>query len=208
MISTLLFDFGGVFTYSPFAKVEEFGRARGAAPGQFPRILFGAYHEDSDHPWHRLERGEISLEDARQGIMALGREQELEVDLYEVLGSLPRDGGVRQALVDKVGELKRSGYRLAIITNNVREFSDAWRSLIPVDELFDEVVDSCVEGVRKPDASIFELALRRMGDVAPEQALFLDDHPANVKAAEQLGIRSILVDEDDSRVIAELDEHL
>ncbi len=208
MITTLFFDFGGVFTYSPFAKVEEFGQSRGAAPGQFAGILFGAYHEDSDHPWHRLERGEISLEDARTGILELGRECDLEVDLYQVFGSLPRDGGVRQRLVDKVVELKQANYRLAIITNNVREFSDAWRSLIPVDELFDEVVDSCVEGVRKPTASIFELALARMGNVSPQESLFLDDHPANVKAAEQLGIRGILVDEDDSRVIAELDSYI
>jgi epoxide hydrolase-like predicted phosphatase len=208
MINTLFFDFGGVFTYSPFSKVDEYGRAQGAQPGVFPRILFGAYHEDSDHPWHRLERGEISLEEARTGILELGREHSLEVDLYEVLASLPRDGGVRQRLVDKVGDLRQAGYRLAIITNNVREFSDAWRSLIPVEDLFDEVVDSCVEGVRKPGATIFELALQRMGDVSPEHSLFLDDHPANVKAAEQLGIRSILVDEDDGRVIAEIDEHL
>ena len=115
---------------------------------------------------------------------------------------------MRQRLVDKVVELKQANYRLAIITNNVREFSDAWRSLIPVDELFDEVVDSCVEGMRKPAASIFELALARMGNVSPQESLFLDDHPANVKAAEQLGIRSILVDEDDSRVIAELDSYI
>lgn len=208
MISTIFFDFGGVFTYSPFAKVDEFGRSRGAAPGQFPRILFGAYHEDSDHPWHRLERGEISLEQAREGIMALGQAAGLKVDLYEVLGSLPRDGGVRSRLVDKVAELKQDGYRLAIITNNVREFSDAWRALIPVEELFEQVIDSCVEGVRKPGASIFELALARMGEISPQSALFLDDHPANVQAAEALGIGSILVDEDDERVITELDTWL
>ena len=208
MISTLFFDFGGVFTYSPFSKVDEFGLSRGAEPGQFGRVLFGSYHEDGEHPWHRLERGEISLEDARLAILDLGRSDGLEVDLYEVFGSLPRDGGVRSQLVTKVEELKTAGYRLAIITNNVREFSDAWRSLLPVDELFDEVIDSCVEGVRKPDARIFELALERMGDVTPEDTLFLDDYHANVSAAQRLGMHSILVDEDDQRVIAEIDRHL
>jgi len=206
--TTLFFDFGGVFTYSPFTKVEEFGRDRGAAPGQIVRVLFGDYHEDGDHPWHRLERGEISLEDARLGILELGREAGLEVDLYEVFGSLPRDGGLRVELVEKVAELKLAGYRLAIITNNVREFSEAWRALLPVDELFDAVIDSCVEGVRKPGAAIFELALERMGGVAPSEALFLDDHPANVAAAERLGIPSIRVDEDMARVIGEIDRHL
>lgn len=208
MINTIFFDFGGVFTYSPFTAVDAAGVAKGAQPGQFTEIMFGAYHEDGDHPWHRLERGEITIEDARQGILALGQAQDLEVDLYEIFASLPRDGGLRTELVDKVGQLKAAGYRLAIITNNVREFSDAWRSMMPVDELFDEVIDSCMEGIRKPSPRIFELALERMGVADVAHALFLDDYPANITAAEQLGIRSILVDEDSARVIAEIDESL
>ena len=78
---------------------------------------------------------------------------------------------------------------------------------MPVDDLFDQVIDSSVEGVRKPGSRIFELAMERM-DCSPEQSLFLDDYPANVAAAESLGIRSILVDTDDERVIAEIDRHL
>ena len=208
MINTIFFDFGGVFTYSPFTAIDEVGVARGAQPGQFTEVMFGSYHEDGDHPWHRLERGEITIEDARQGILELGRAQDLDVDLYEIFGSLPRDGGLRTELVDKVGQLKGAGYRLAIITNNVIEFSDAWRSLMPVDELFDEVIDSCMEGIRKPSPQIFELALQRMNVADVANALFLDDYPANIAAAERLGIRSILVGEDSARVIAEIDESL
>ena len=208
MISTIFFDFGGVFTYSPFTTIDELGQSRGAQPGQYTQIMFGSYHDDGEHPWHQLERGEISIEDARQGILELGRQQDMEIDLYEVFGALPRDGGVRHALVDKVAALKDAGYRLAIITNNVLEFSDAWRSLMPVDELFEHVIDSCVEGVRKPNSAIFELALERMGSPPLEQTLFLDDYPANVEAARALGITSILVDTDDARVIGEIDSHL
>jgi len=208
MIKTIFFDFGGVFTFSPFTLIDEIGAARGAAPGEFGRIMFGSYHADGEHPWHRLERGEISLEDARGHILELGRATGHEVDIFEILGSLPRDGGLRSALVDKVAALKEAGYRLAIITNNVREFSDGWRSLLPVDALFEEVIDSCVEGIRKPDPGIFELALTRMGGVDPAHSLFLDDYPANVAAAEALGIRSILVDTDDDGVIAAIDQHL
>ena len=207
-ITTLFFDFGGVFTYSPFTAVDDFGVQRGAEPGQFVEIMFGSYHIDGDHPWHRLERGEISMEEARQAILALGRDHGHEVDLYEVFGSLPRDGGLRSELVDKVGQLKADGYPMAIITNNVREFSDGWRSLFAVDELFSEVIDSSFEGVRKPDAAIFELAMQRMGNVAPEQSLFLDDHPGNVAAAEALGMQAILVGEDMALVISEIDRHL
>lgn len=207
-INTILFDFGGVFTYSPFTALDAYGIARGAQPGQFGQVIFGSYGDDDDHPWHRVERGEITLEEARQGILELGREQGLEVDLYDIFGSLPRDGGLRTSLVDKVEALRQAGYRRAIITNNIREFSDGWRSLLPVDELFEEVIDSSVEGVRKPNPAIFELALQRMGGISAAEALFLDDHPANVAAAEALGIRSILVGEDIEKVIAEIDAQL
>ena len=61
-IKAVLFDFGGVFTDSPFGAVEEHGLSLGAAPGQISDIVFGGYHEDGDHPWHRLERGELSRE--------------------------------------------------------------------------------------------------------------------------------------------------
>ncbi len=207
-ITTVFFDFGGVFTYSPFSAVDDFGVQRGAQPGQFVEIMFGSYHIDGDHPWHQLERGEISMEDARQAIIKLGRDAGQEVDMYEIFGSLPRDGGLRTELVDKVGELKSAGVPMAIITNNVREFSDGWRSLFAVDELFDEVIDSSFEGVRKPDPAIFELALQRMGGVSAQESLFLDDHPANVAAAQALGMQAILVGDDMSQVIAEIDRHL
>ena len=207
-ITTIFFDFGGVFTYSPFSAVDDFGVQRGAQPGQFTEIVFGSYHIDGDHPWHQLERGEISMEVARQAILELGRAAGQEVDVYEIFGSLPRDGGLRTELVDKVGALKVAGAPMAIITNNIREFSDGWRSLFPVDELFVEVIDSSFEGLRKPDPAIFELALERMGGVTAQESLFLDDHPANVAAAEALGMQGILVGEDLARVIAEIDRHL
>jgi putative hydrolase of the HAD superfamily len=86
--------------------------------------------------------------------------------------------------------------KTAVVTNNVREFGDSWRAMLPVAELFDVVVDSAHEGVRKPDPRIFRLALERLGGTAPESAVFLDDFHGNVAAAERLGMRGILVEED------------
>ena len=97
-----------------------------------------------------------------------------------------------------------AGLRTALVTNNIAEFGDAWRSLVPVDELFDVVVDSCHAGVRKPDVRIFELALDALA-VAPERAAYLDDHPANVEAAETLGMHGIVVGEDRLAAFDELD---
>ena len=89
----------------------------------------------------------------------------------------------KQALVDRVRSLKQEGYTTGIITNNVAEFGEGWRGLIPVDELFDFVVDSSSVGVRKPDPRIFQIALEQLADIAPEHVIFLDDYQANVDVA-------------------------
>lgn len=193
-IHAILFDFGGVFMDSPFAAVRAFGARKGIAPERVLELIFGAYDSDTDHPWHRLERGELSLADARAAILSLG-EPEHRIDLFEALGSLTR-ASIRPDVIDIARDARRAGVKTAIVTNNVREFGDGWRSMLPVDELFDAVIDSAHVGVRKPDPRIFALALERLGGVAPEHAVFLDDFHGNVAAAERLGIRGILVEED------------
>ncbi|MBM4245282.1 MAG: HAD family phosphatase [Deltaproteobacteria bacterium] len=193
-VHAVLFDFGGVFMDSPFAAVRAFGTQKGIAPERVLELIFGAYDTDTDHPWHRLERGELSLADAREAILALG-EPDHRIDLFEALGSLIR-ANVRDDVIELVRDTRARGVKTAIVTNNVREFGDGWRSMLPVDELFDVVVDSAHVGVRKPDPRIFQLTLERLGGVAPQGAVFLDDFHGNVSAAERLGMRGILVEED------------
>jgi epoxide hydrolase-like predicted phosphatase len=193
-VQAILFDFGGVFMESPFAAVRAFGARQGIAPERVVELLFGDYDRDTDHPWHRLERGELSLLDARQAIFELGA-PEHRIDLFEALGSL-RNASVRADMIEVARDARAQGVKTAIVTNNVREFGDGWRAMLPVDELFDVVVDSAHVGVRKPDPRIFRMALERLGGTPPEEAVFLDDFHANVAAAERLGMRGILVEED------------
>ena len=77
-----------------------------------------------------------------------------------------------------------------------------------VDELFDLVVDSCEEGVRKPDPAIFRTALDRLGVADPARAIFLDDFEGNLVAARTLGMRVILVGPDPRPALDELAELL
>ncbi len=193
-VQAVLFDFGGVFMPSPFSAVREYGTRQGIDPDRALALLFGAYDRDTDHPWHRLERGELSLIAARQAIMDLGA-PEHRIDLFEALGSL-RDTTVRPDVVQVARDARALGVKTAIVTNNIREFGNGWRAMLPVDELFDAVVDSAHVGFRKPDPRIFRLALERLGGAAPEAAVFLDDFHGNVAAAERLGIRGILVEDD------------
>lgn len=204
-IDAVLFDFGGVFTPSPFEAAEELGSSLGAAPGRVLEIVFGPYHEDTNHPWHRLERGEIPLGEARDAIIALGAAEGIDTDPFQVFARMGAGGGARPPMVERARRIVAHGYRTALVTNNAHEFRDAWRRLVPADELFQVIVDSSEVGVRKPDPRIFELALARLGGIPPERALFLDDAASNVAAAEKLGIRSVLVRSDLADALAALD---
>ena len=169
-MDAVLFDFGGVFTDSPFAAVDAFGVELGVGPPRLREIMFGSYDRDTDHPWHRLERGEITLLDARERIVQLGAREGVEFDPIDVLRRMSGGGGARQLVVDCVEELRREGYLTAIVTNNVIEFREAWTRLIPVENLFDLVIDSSQEGVRKPDRAIYG-SKRFMGRPAIEASL-------------------------------------
>ena len=80
------------------------------------------------------------------------------------------------------------------------EAGDQWRDKVPLDELFDVVVDSSHVGVRKPDPAIYHLTLERLGGLAPEHAVFLDDHPGNIAGAHRAGLHALLVDDADPGV--------
>ncbi len=208
-IDAVLFDFGGVFTASPFRAFTDAGAKLGAEPGQLEAIMFGPYHEDTNHSWHRLERGEISLETAQAEITAEGVRHGLHFDPLEILFSIGGGGGgLREAFVTRVRELRGDGFRTALVTNNVAEFSAHWRALLPVDELFELVVDSSEVGVRKPDPAIYHLALERLGGIAPERAAFLDDLACNVEAATAVGLHGILVGDEPSSALDALDRLL
>lgn len=203
----IFFDFGGVFTASPFHAVTDFAGTLGVEPGLFAGTVFGQYGVDGDHPWHQMERGEITLEDARQKIMALGQERGFEADIYSVFASMGSDGGVNNRLADFAATLRPGGFTTVCVTNNVKEFGEGWRSLIPTAEIFNYIVDSCEEGVRKPEPEIFHIALERAA-VKPEEVLFLDDFEGNLEAAKALGIDGIFVTPDEQKTIADLKQAL
>lgn len=196
----VLFDFGGVLVSSPFDIMES------AGPGVL-ELLVGDYTHDGDHPWHRLERGEMSLADYWADLQDRAAAAGIELDASKLAGFYGQLA-VHEDVVAHVRRLRQAGYRTAIVTNNVKEAGDAWRSKVPLDELFDVVVDSCEVGMRKPGAGIYLLALERLGGVPPERAVFLDDHPANVAGAEAAGLRAILVESDPAGALAELDRVL
>jgi len=207
----VLWDYGGVFSASPFTAVEALGREKGVEPRRFLEAVFGPYDQDTDHPWHRLERGEMELANAREEILTASRQQGFEADPIELFAHMAQAGreqgavGVRHEVVALARRVKAGGHRTAVVTNNAPEFREHWTRSIPVAELFHEIVDSSEVGIRKPSARIFTIALERLGNIAPERAIFVDDHPANVAAAEALGIRGIRMTDDYTVALREIE---
>jgi epoxide hydrolase-like predicted phosphatase len=143
--------------------------------------------------------------------VTLAAESGFEVDPMAVLMAMGGDGLriVRDEVVAAAIAAKASGRKTAIITNNIAEFSDGWRGLFDdLDAMVDVIVDSSAIGLRKPDPAIFRHTLDLLGGIAPENAVFLDDAPGNIAAAEALGIHAILVEDDFAPALRELEDAL
>ena len=94
-----------------------------------------------------------------------------------------------------IGELKKAGYRLYVLSNMSREFIDFLRQQ-EVYANFDGEVISCEEGVAKPMPEIYDLLLNRFSLDAAD-TLFIDDRKENVEAAARKGIQTFHFDRND-----------
>lgn len=205
LIHAVIFDFGGVLASN--GRPTDFTRRfPGHDAGALQRALMGDPSIDSDHPWHRLERGEITMAETRDhSRSALA---ELGVDMPAMPTNEQTSAPVfsfqpNEPVVQLVHDLREAGIKRGVLTNNVREFRDTWRSMLPFDELFDDIVDSHEVGMRKPNPQIYQLALARL-DASAATTAFLDDMAANVEAAVGVGMVGIVVDEDPLAAVAEV----
>jgi epoxide hydrolase-like predicted phosphatase len=206
LIDAVIFDFGGVLASNgrPSDVVKRFPND---PADKVMKVMMGDYGQDTDHPWHRLERGEISMLEYRQQLGPLVLEAGLQP--MAPVGPPPQSNDPQVAsrdgvniqfepntpVIDLVHHLKAAGLRLGVLTNNVREFRDLWWPMLDFANIFDDVVDSHEVGMRKPNRAIYELTLHRLG-VEAHRAAFLDDAQSNVDAASAVGIHGIWVDID------------
>ena len=190
-IEAVVCDFGGVLTtplFEAFASIQEEFGIESEELGGAMRLLT---ERDGENPLFPLERGEVS-EDA---FLA-----KLDTALQELLGRETHVHRFREALfeglkpnppmIELMRELRGRDLRMAMLTNNVREWEPLWRAMLPVDEIFEEVVDSGFVGHRKPERRIYEITIERLG-VPFERCLFVDDLKPNIAAAEELGMRAV-----------------
>jgi putative hydrolase of the HAD superfamily len=204
-VRAVLFDFAGVITGPINVMLHRLAEECGAGVAELSEFLLGDYG-GPETPWHRIERGEISLEELYAWGQTAGAARGWDLDLRTfVIGMAEAE--LRTEVIEAATALRGRGYRTALITNNARELEPVWRPRIPVDDMFDTIVDSSAVGMRKPEPGIFQLTLDRLEVSAPE-AVLLDDMPTNIDAARAFGMHAIQVGPESAAALGELDRLL
>jgi len=203
-VQAVVSDFGGVLTtplMDAFRRVQD---DIDVPLDAYPRAFAHSLEHDGEHPLYALERGEIAegefIARLERGMEAvLGRPISLHGFGERLMAALDTN----HELLDHYRGLRDRGIRLALCTNNVREWEPLWRPKLPVDELFEFVVDSAFVGTRKPEPEIYAIVLDRIG-LPGSACAFVDDVEVNVAGAEAAGMRGVHF-ADTAQAIAALD---
>ena len=191
-IRTVISDFGGVLTTPLLRSFLAFQDETGIPFEALGRAMQHAAERDGAYPLFELEKGRITEEDFLELLRTelepeLGHRPELHRFREIYFDALDPN----QPMVELMRSLRDRGYRMALLTNNVREWEPLWRSMLPVDQIFEVIVDSGFVGTRKPEREIYELTLERLGGQAPEECLFVDDVEEHCAAARELGMTTV-----------------
>jgi putative hydrolase of the HAD superfamily len=201
-VKAVISDFGGVLTTPLLGSFVALQDEIGIEPGTLGRAMQRIAEHEGEHPLFELERGRVSEADFLEN---LSRELEPELGHRPQLHRFSEiyfDAlGVNEPMIGVMGRAKESGFRMALLTNNIREWEPLWRAMLPVDEIFELVVDSAFVGMRKPEPGIYELTVERLGDgIEAVDCLFVDDVEVNIEAARDLGMQTVHFQSNDQAI--------
>ncbi|XP_069611155.1 acyl-CoA dehydrogenase family member 10 [Ranitomeya imitator] len=187
----VVFDMGGVLLPSPFSLAKDWEIRNNVPPGTIKEaILTGG----DGGPWMKYMRGELS---AQGFVQEFGNQCSKitghPVPVHSFLSDLTGKEMAKQlpAMTEAIQCIKAEGLKTAVLSNNF--FVHSGESFLPIDRSqFNVIIESCIEGICKPDPLIYQLCVERLG-VQPTETIFLDDIGQNLKAAAQLGFHTIKV---------------
>jgi putative hydrolase of the HAD superfamily len=178
--SALLIDWGGVLTTSLFASFQ----AHCLRAQIDPAKLMGRFRDDREarQLLIELETGKLAEEDFEVELARL-----LEVEPDGLIDGMFAGVEADTAMVAAVRRAREAGIRTALVSNSwgVHRYPHDL-----MDKLFDGVVISGEEGIRKPAKRMYELGAQRAG-VRPEDCVFVDDLPFNLTPAQEMGMATI-----------------
>jgi len=199
----VIFDLGGVVFPSPIDVFRSYEQEHGLPHRFLSEVVLTDVEGGA---WARLERGELTVAEFCTEFESECAAAGERIDATALMGAVAGGFDPRPEMVRALRTLRVRGLRTGALTNNwAAEPGDAGeRGLTTLADLFDTVVESAVEGLRKPDPRIYELVCARL-EVSPEESVFLDDLGVNLKAARALGMTTIKVG-DPAAALAELAE--
>ena len=193
MIKAVFWDFGGVITSSPFESFNRFEKENNI-PENFLRRVNST--NPDDNAWAKLERSEVDLIKFNELFLEESKKLGHAVPGKEVIDLLK--GEVRPQMISALKSIKNRMIQ-ACLTNNIQAKDKAFEGNVSasgkhdeVMQLFDFVIESSKENVRKPDPEFYLLACKR-AKIEPNEAIFLDDLGINLKPAKELGMTTIKV---------------
>jgi putative hydrolase of the HAD superfamily len=188
----VIFDLGGVVFPSPFEAFDAYDHGNALEKGTVRALIRGSSETGA---WAHLERGELTMDEFVAALEAEARDAGFALDARQLMSLVGSSLGARPEMTRAIVRIREHGLRTAALTNNwAVEHVDSSSNGVHDSGLFDVVVESSVEGLRKPDPRIYELALRRLG-VRASEAVFLDDLGINLKPARDMGMTTIKVAE-------------
>ena len=193
-LQAILWDFGGVFTTSPFENFNKLEEELGA-PRDFIRNV-NATNPDKN-AWAQFESNSVSLDEFDELFADESQALGLRIGGRAVIEVL--SGDLRPRMVEVLKVCKQN-YKVACITNNVKagkgpgmnQNVEKANEVSKVMDLFDAVIESSIVGIRKPNPAIYRMASDAL-EVKPHNCAFLDDLGINLKPAKKLGMATIKV---------------
>ncbi|XP_063641047.1 acyl-CoA dehydrogenase family member 10 isoform X18 [Pan troglodytes] len=195
----VIFDMGGVLIPSPGRVAAEWEVQNRIPSGT---ILKALMEGGENGPWMRFMRAEITAEGFLREFGRLCSEMlkttSVPVDSFFSLLTSERVAKQFPVMTEAITQIRAKGLQTAVLSNNF--YLPNQKSFLPLDrKQFDVIVESCMEGICKPDPRIYKLCLERLG-LQPSESIFLDDLGPNLKEAARLGIHTIKVNDPETAV--------
>jgi epoxide hydrolase-like predicted phosphatase len=200
-VAAVVFDFGGVIITPITTGITALAERNGVEPRAMLEVLIGP-DETGDHPWHRAERGELTVAEIQAGLAAYASEAGIVLTGDEIDVLMQPGYSINEPVVARIRALRAEGVRTGLLTNTFAEFRPTLERELDLG-LFDAIVESYAVGARKPERDIYEAMAGALG-VDHAEIVYLDDFTHNLAPAEDLGWRTIHVTDVD-RALGELD---
>ena len=190
MMQGLIVDWGGVLTVPIHVAIGSWLKTTGVDHSHYGEVVRRWVEPlpGEISPVHRLERGELAVEDFEHLLSAALEREGSTVAAQGLVGKMFAELAIYEdSMTSLVTRARSAGIRTALLSNswgNEYDRSD-WH------EMFDAVVISGEVGMRKPERGIFELVLNRIG-LQADECVFIDDMAHNIVAAEQAGLVGII----------------